>query len=67
MIISDFTEIELDHLRDNCNFVCNEARVFELRSSGLSLEEIAELLNLSVDGVKKISRKVNRKIVKVMR
>jgi len=66
MIISDFTEVELDHLRDNCNFVCNEASVFELRSHGLSLEEIAEILNMSVDGVKKISRKVNRKIIRVM-
>ena len=66
MIISDFTEIELDHLRDKCNFVYNEASVFELRSHGLSLEEIAEILNMSVDGVKKISRKVNRKIVKVL-
>lgn len=66
MIISDFTEIELDHLRDSCNFVCNEASVFELRSHGLSLEEIAEILNLSVDGVKKISRKVNRKIARIL-
>ena len=66
MIISDFTELELDDLRAKCNFVCNEASVFELRSAGLSLEEIAEILNMSVDGVKKISRKVNRKIVKVL-
>ena len=65
MIISDFTEIELDRLRDKCNFVCNEACVFEMRSHGMSLEEIAEILNMSVDGVKKISRKVNRKIIRV--
>ena len=65
MIISDFTTIELDHFRRACNFVCNEKMVFELRSQGLSLEEIAEILNLSVDGVGKISRKVNKKISKV--
>ena len=66
MIISDFTMIELDHLRKECNFVCNEKMVFELRSQGLCLEEIAEIMNLSVDGVKKISRKVNRKIFRVL-
>lgn len=65
MIISDFTGIELDVLRQTCNFVCNEKMVFELRSQGLCLEEIAEILDLSVEGVKKISRKVNKKIARV--
>ena len=66
MIISDFTNIELDYLRRACNFVNNEKDLFELRSQGLSLEEVAEVLDLSVEGIKKISRKVNRKIEKVM-
>lgn len=65
MIISDFTTAELDHFRDECNFVGNEALVFEMRSCGQSLEEIAEILNLSVEGIKKISRKVNKKISRV--
>ena len=65
MVISDFTNIELDFLRQNCNFVNNETDLFELRSQGISLEEIAEALNLSVDGAKKISQKVNRKIKRV--
>ena len=66
MIIADFTVPELNYLRQNCNFVGLEIRVFELRSQGVSLEEIAETLNMSVDGVKKISRKVNNKIIKVL-
>lgn len=66
MIISDFTIPELNYFRENCNFVGLEMRVFELRSQGVSLEEIAEILNMSVDGVKKISRKVNTKIIKVI-
>lgn len=65
MIISNFTSIELDYLRRTCNFVNNEKDLFELRGKGLSLEEIAEVLNLSVDGVKKVSRKVNNKIARV--
>lgn len=66
MIVSDFTKPELDFYRTNCNFVGNEISVFELRSKGMPLEEIAETLNMSVEGIKKISRKVNRKISKVL-
>lgn len=62
MIISDFTKPELDFYRMNCNFVRHEIPVFEMRSQGIPLEEIAEKLNMSVEGVKKISRKVNHKI-----
>lgn len=66
MIISDFTKIELDMLRNNCNFVGCEMDIFDLRSRGISLESIAETLNLSVDGTKKLSQKVNNKIVRVL-
>lgn len=65
MIIADFTEIELDYFRRSCNFVGNEKAVFDMRSQGIPLEIIAEQINLSVDGVKKVSRKVNRKIGRV--
>ena len=66
MIISDFTTIELENLRKQCNFVNEEKDVFELRSQGIPLELIAEILEMSVDGIKRISRKVNRKIYKVL-
>jgi orotate phosphoribosyltransferase-like protein len=66
MIISDFTKPELDLLRDNCNFVGLEIEIFDLRSRGVPLESIAESLNLSVDGAKRISQKVNTKITRVL-
>ena len=66
MIISDFTVIELDYFRDNCNFVGDELLVFELRSRGTPLIEIASMLNVSLDTAKKLSRKVNKKIMKVI-
>lgn len=66
MVVSDFTRLELNYLRDNCNFVGTETQVFELRSRGITLEEIAETLNMSVEGIKKISRKVNNKISRVI-
>ena len=65
MIISDYTTAELNYFRMACNFVGNEERVFELRSRGNTLEEIAEALDMSVENIKRISRKVNGKIVKV--
>lgn len=65
MIVSDFTVPELEHLRTMCNFVGNEERVFELRSRGIPLEEIAEILNMSVTHIGRISQKVNNKIKKV--
>ena len=66
MLIKDFTVPELNYFRENCNFVGLEIRVFELRSQGIPLEEIAEILDMSVDGVKKISRKVNKKILRII-
>ena len=66
MVVKDFTKPELDFYMANCNFVGNEIRVFEMRSQGDSLEEIAEALNMSVEGIKQISRKVNRKITTVL-
>lgn len=66
MIIADFTKPELDMLRNNCNFVGCEMDIFDLRSQGIPLESIAETLNLSVDGTKRISQKVNNKISRVL-
>lgn len=66
MNVKDFTKPELDFFRENCNFVGVERDIFELRSQGIPLEEIAEQVNMSVDGVKKASRRVNKKIIKVI-
>ena len=66
MIISDFTEPELQYFRDNCNFVNLEIEVFEKRARGIPLEEIAENLNISYDYARQLSRKVNKKIIKVI-
>jgi len=65
MIIADFTKPELDYLRDNCNFVGDEIYLFEARSRGVPLERIAEDLNMSPSAARALSRKVNKKIVRV--
>lgn len=66
MTISNFTKPELDYFRANCNFVNLELDVFELRSKGYTLEYIAEKLNISSDYARKISQRVNKKIIKVV-
>lgn len=66
MIVSAFTTAELNVFREQCNFVGTEKQVFELRSQGVPLEQIAELLDMSVEGIKKVSRKVNNKISRVL-
>lgn len=66
MIISDFTEPELDYFRRSCNFTYMEETLFNRRAKGVPLERIAEELNISFDYARKISQKVNRKILKVI-
>ena len=66
MTISEFTKPELDHFRQNCNFVNLEIKLFEERAKGSSLEQIAEDLHISYDYVRQLSRKVNKKILKVL-
>lgn len=66
MTISDFTVPELEYFRKNCNFVNLEIMVFEGRANGVPLEQIAEDINISYDYARQLSRKVNKKILKVI-
>lgn len=66
MIISDFVEWELQKFRDECNFTEEEMDFFNLRSKNITIEEIAERLNISVSKANKLSRKVKSKIIKVL-
>ena len=65
MKVYDFTVPELNHFRENCNFTDDERALFEYRSKGIPLEQCAELMNVSVSTIKRISRKVNNKIIRV--
>ena len=66
MIISELTMSEADYLQAVCNFTADENELFELRLQGLTLDECAERMHRSLDSVKQISRKVNKKIQKEM-
>lgn len=65
MIISDFTKPELDYFREKCNFTKDERTLFEYRAEEKTLEESAEMMNVSVSTVKRLSRKINNKIIRV--
>jgi len=66
MKIADFTQPEIDYLLAHCNFVNLELPVFIGRSQGKTLETIAEELHISVDYARKLSQKVNRKIIRIL-
>lgn len=66
MNVKDFTQDEIDYLLDRCNFVNYERDLFILRAKGTPIEEIAELLDISYDYARKVSQKVNKKIIRVL-
>ena len=65
MKIYEFTVPELDKFRALCNFTMEESQLFEMRSANIPLEQCAERMNVSVSTIKRISRRVNKKIIKV--
>lgn len=65
MIINNFTKPELDFFRENCNFTKAEKEVFEYRANDYTLEECAALMHMSLSTIKRISRKINNKIIRV--
>ena len=65
MEIKKFIKAEVDFYRKECNFVNDEIDVFEMRSRGVPLERIAELKGYTPDGIRKVSKDVTNKILKV--
>lgn len=66
MKICGFTEFELNYFRKYCNFTPDERTLFEYRSREYPLERCAEAMNVSLSTVKRISRRVNSKIIRVI-
>ena len=64
--ISDFVEFELQYFRDYCNFTHEELKFFNYRAKDKTLEEIAELMDISISKANKLSRKVKTKMIKVL-
>lgn len=66
MKIYSFTRPELDYFELECNFTSDELKLFRLRAKAMLLEDCAEEMNVSVSTVKRLSRRVNDKIERVV-
>lgn len=66
MKIYSFTRPELDYFELECNFTSDELKQFRLRAKAMPLEDCAEEMNVSVSTVKRLSRRVNDKIERVV-
>lgn len=66
MHINDFVEWELDRFRKECNFDSEQLEFFNYRAKNVPIEQIAELMNISVGKANKLSRKVKDKIIRVL-
>lgn len=64
--IPDFTKREIDYIIENANFTRQEKELFLLRNDEHSLENCAELMNVSVSTIYRISSKMKKKIIKVI-
>lgn len=64
--ICDFVEWELEKFRKECNFTDDELTYFNLRAKNKTHIEIAMKMNCSVSNVDKISKRVRKKMIKVI-
>ena len=65
MKISENVLPQLEYYRVFCNFTPQERELFDYRASGCTLEDCCDLLNMDISSVKRLSRKVNKKMIAV--
>lgn len=66
MKICDFVKWELDMFREECNFTDEELEFFNYRAKDITIEAIAEKMNISEGKANVLSRKVKKKIIKIL-
>ena len=64
--ICDFVEWELQKFRDECNFTDDELKYFNLRAKNKSNVQISMEMHVSETTVCALSKKVKKKILKVL-
>lgn len=65
MKVSDFTRKEIEYCITECNFTTQEEELFLKRCKDVPLEQCAEEMNVSVSTIKRLSRKMKDKILRV--
>lgn len=66
MKLKEFTEIECEYFRKNCNFTPDELAVFNLRVRDRSVVEACMALGMSEATVNRRIRAIKRKIIRVL-
>lgn len=64
-MISQYTQPELEYFNQMCNFTQQEQILFNFRASGHTLDECCDFMNMDLSSVKRLSTKVNKKMIKV--
>lgn len=64
--IYDYTEPELQKFRELCNFTENELILFDLKAKGETIVQIARDMCVSESTVANYTRKVKKKMLKVI-
>lgn len=64
--ITSLTQNEIDLIYKKANLKPREREFFDLRNEGLTYEQIAEELDMSVNGVKKFAKKVYTKCIRTL-
>lgn len=65
MKVCNFTKPEIEYCIRECNFTDSELQLFNMRCKDISLEQCAEVMNISLSTVKRLSKSVKNKILKV--
>ena len=64
--VCDFTKKEIDFLIENCNFSPQERYFFDLRNKYYTLEQAAEVMNVSPKTAYRLNKKMKAKIVRAI-
>lgn len=64
--IPDFTKPEIDYIKANANFTAQEMILFDLRNDEYCLESCAEFMNVSISTVKRINKRMQSKIIRIL-
>ena len=65
MKVCSFTKPEIEYCIRECNFTDSEMQLFNMRCKDIPLERCAEEMNISVSTVKRLSRRMKNKIIRV--
>ncbi len=65
MKVYDFTVPELAFYQEFANFDEQEQQLFDLRKKKIPLEQCCEIMHCEMTTIKKVSRRVNKKIIQL--